>query len=99
MNQVKAGQGIPIKFSLGGNRGLSIIAAGYPISVKIACDGAAPVDAIEQTTTANAGLTYDAANDQYTYVWKTQKSWAGTCRQFTLRLADGSEHIALFRFK
>jgi hypothetical protein len=28
-----------------------------------------------------------------------QKSWAGTCRQFTLGLADGSSHIALFMFK
>ena len=53
----------------------------------------------EETTTANQGLTYDAASGQYTYVWKTQKSWAGTCRQFTLRLTDGTDHIALFKFK
>jgi hypothetical protein len=50
-------------------------------------------------TTANQGLTYDAASGKYNYVWKTQKSWGGTCRQFTLRLTDGTDHIALFKFK
>ena len=37
---------------------------------------------IEQTATAGAsGLQYDAASNQYTYVWKTEKAWAGRCRQ------------------
>ena len=26
----------------------------------------------------------DAATDQYNYVWKTDKAWAGTCRQLDL---------------
>lgn len=99
LNQVKADQSIPVKFSLGGNQGLNIFAAGYPASQQISCSSSAPIDVIEETTTANQGLTYDAASGQYTYVWKTNKSWAGACRQFTLRLADGSSHIALFKFK
>ncbi|MBK9710387.1 MAG: PqqD family protein [Kouleothrix sp.] len=99
VNQVKAGQSIPVKFSLGGNRGLNIIASGYPASQQIVLSSNAPIDAIEQTSTANQGLTYDAASGQYTYVWKTQKSWAGTSRRFTLRLTDGTDHIALFTFK
>lgn len=99
LNEVKAGRSIPVKFSLGGNQGLNIIAAGYPVSQQVACNGNLPVDVIEQTTTANQGLTYDAASGQYNYVWKTQSSWAGTCRQFTLRLTDGTEHVALFKFK
>jgi hypothetical protein len=99
LNQVKAGQSIPVKFSLGGDRGLNIIAAGYPVSQQIACSNNAPIDVIEQTTTANQGLTYDPATGQYIYTWKTQKSWAGTCRQFILRLTDGTDHMALFTFK
>ena len=59
----------------------------------------APTADIEQTTTANQGLTYDAPSDQYNYVWKTNKSWSGTCRQLTLRLIDGTDHVALFKFK
>ena len=97
-NQVKAGQGIPVKFSLGGNYGLGILAAGSPSSQQVACNAGATVDPIEATTTSNSGLTYDAAGGQYTYVWKTDKAWAGTCRQFNLRLTDGTTHSALFKF-
>jgi hypothetical protein len=32
------------------------------------------------------------------YVWKTEKSWAGSCRQLNVRLIDGTEHKANFRF-
>jgi hypothetical protein len=97
-NQVKAGSGIPIKFSLGGNYGLGILASGSPSSQQVACSAGASVDAIEATTTSNSGLTYDAASGQYTYVWKTEKAWAGTCRQFNLKLTDGTTHSALLRF-
>ena len=46
-----------------------------------------------------SGLTYDPASDQYNYVWKTEKGWAGQCRLLSVRLADGSVHSALFKFK
>jgi hypothetical protein len=32
------------------------------------------------STAGNSGVQYDAASDTYTYVWKTDKGWAGTCR-------------------
>jgi hypothetical protein len=99
LNQMNAGRSIPVKFSLGGDQGLDIFNDGYPASQNIPCDGSEPVDPVEETTTANSGLTYNAAADQYTYVWKTEKSWAGTCRQFILGLTDGSDHVALFKFK
>jgi hypothetical protein len=100
LNQVTAGRSIPVKFSLGGNQGLSIFAAGYPASRQIMCEGADPIDDIEQPGNAGAsGLSYDAASGQYTYTWKTEKVWAGTCRQLTLRLADGTDHTANFKFK
>jgi hypothetical protein len=54
---------------------------------------------VEQTVTAStSGLTYDAATDTYTYVWRTERGWANTCRQLTVRLSDGSDHVALFKF-
>jgi hypothetical protein len=31
-------------------------------------------------------------------VWKSDKSWAGTCRQLQVKLADGSLHVANFNF-
>ena len=52
LNTVNAGSSIPVKFSLGGNRGLAIFAPGSPLASKITCDSGLPVDAIEETTTA-----------------------------------------------
>ena len=99
INVVKAGSAVPVKFSLGGNQGLNVLQSGYPASQPIACSGTAANGEIEQTVTAgNSALHYDAAIDQYTYVWKTDKAWTGTCRQLILRLADGTDHKALFNF-
>jgi hypothetical protein len=98
-NVVNAGKGVPVKFSLSGNKGLSIFAAGYPMSVVINCDGSVE-DEIENTVNAGqSSLSYDASTDQYNYVWKTQNSWAGTCRQLIVKLNDGTEHKANFRFR
>ena len=99
LNTMKAGGAVPVKFDLGGDRGLNILAAGYPNSRRVTCDTSAPIDQIEEVTTSNSGLTYDPTTGLYTYVWKTDKSWTNTCRQLTLRLSDGSDHIALFQFK
>ena len=99
INTVNAGRAIPIKFSLNGYQGLDIFAVGYPASVVVAC-GTSAEDAIEQTVTAGgSSLSYDAATDQYTYVWKTDKAWANTCRTLVLKLSDGSYYRANFKFK
>jgi hypothetical protein len=99
LNIVKAGSGIPVKFSLSGDQGLSIFEMDYPASSAITCGGTA-VDAIEQTVTAgSSSLSYDASTDTYTYVWKTDKSWAGTCRTLVVKLNDGTLHRANFQFK
>ena len=100
LNSVKAGQAIPIKFSLGSNQGLLIFGAGSPSSIQIVCPAGAPIDPVEQTETAGgSSLKYDAVSDQYVYVWKTDKSWAGTCRTLTVTLKDGTPHTANFQFK
>jgi len=100
LNSVKAGQAIPVKFSLGGNQGLSIFAPGSPASVQIACDSGAVLDDIETTVTAGgSSLSYSAGDDRYNYVWKTDKAWAGTCRQLIVTLTDGTTHVANFKFK
>ncbi len=98
LNLVKAGQAIPIKFSLGGDKGLDIFAAGYPQSVQIACGTGAVLG--NPVPTENPGGSSMSYNDgQYNYVWKTEKSWGGTCRQLIVHLIDGTVHIANFRFK
>jgi hypothetical protein len=98
-NVVKAGSAVPVKFSLNGNQGLNIFEAGYPKSQAIVCDSTDPLDGIEETVTAgSSSLSYDASTDQYAYVWKTNKAWANTCRQLTVKLTDGSSHVADFKF-
>ena len=97
LNVLRAGQGVPVKFSLGGDRGLGILAT-TPTSRPVPCDGTLPSDPVEQTDTAGAsGLSYDAATGTYTYTWKSEKAWANTCRQLTVTLIDGTSHSALFK--
>jgi hypothetical protein len=104
LNSVKAGSAVPVKFSLGGNQGLNIFAANYPASKLMTCDPAATVDVLEEVLTVTAGgssLSYDATvapSGQYVYVWKTDKTWAGTCRQLIVKLVDGTVHTANFKF-
>ena len=100
LNQVNRGQAIPMQFSLGGNQGLNIIAPGYPTATQISCSTGTTVNSGTLTDTAgNSGLQYNSSTGTYTYVWKTSKSWAGTCQQFDLRLSDGTDHTADFQFK
>ncbi len=55
---------------------------------------------METTSTAgNSTLTYDPGTGLYQYVWKTDSTWAGTCRKMTLTLQDGTADTALFRFR
>jgi hypothetical protein len=57
------------------------------------------IDDIEETVTANASsLNYDSTANQYIYVWKTEKAWAGTCRQLNVQLSCGVVHQANFQF-
>jgi hypothetical protein len=100
LNVAKAGSAIPVKFSLGGDQGLNVLRAGYPQVTPVSCNTSLPTDVIETTVTAGgSSLQYDSTVGQYTYVWKTNSTWAGTCVQFDLGLNDGSTHTFLVQFK
>ena len=100
LNLVQAGRAIPVKFSLSGDKGLGIFAAGSPSSGPIACNSSDPATVLEETVTAGgSSLSYNPTTDQYNYVWKTEQAWAGTCRQLVLQLNDGSIHRANFKFR
>jgi len=99
VNQANAGQAIPMQFTLNGNQGLNILSSGAPTVTQVNCGTGVPVNAATLTdTSGNSGLQYNATSDTYTYVWKTSKSWAGTCQVFSLGLNDGSTHTATFQF-
>jgi uncharacterized repeat protein (TIGR01451 family) len=98
LNAVNAGRAVPVKFSLSGDKGLNIFAANNPYTVSLNCSTNDPgVDVTETLTAGGSSLTF--SGDQYTYIWKTESSWAGTCRQLVITLNDGTVHTANFKFK
>jgi hypothetical protein len=97
VNEVRAGAAVPVKFSLGGDYGLSVFAAGYPSAEPVECTSGLPMGQVTETVTAGAStLSYDATTDVYTYVWKTDRAWKDTCRLLLLRFDDGETYTARF---
>jgi Metallo-peptidase family M12B Reprolysin-like len=96
LNPVVAGSAIPVRFSLGGDRGLDILADGYPVSAQIDCTAGAAIGP-PVGTESDDGLVF--VDGLYKYVWKTDRGWAGTCRELRVLLVDGTLHTARFRFK
>ena len=100
VNEVKAGQSVAVKFNLGGNQGLAVLAAGSPSSSQVPCEaGQAGVPVAGEFSASVSGLKYDSLLDQYSYVWRTDRTWSGTCRHLTVDLVDGTAHVLAFRFK
>ena len=87
---LRAGDTVPVKFSLRGDRGLDVVArtAWHPC-------GATTNDA----ATAFGSLSYNAGPDRYTFTWTTAKSWAGSCAELLLTLRDGTTHAAYVSFR
>jgi uncharacterized membrane protein len=80
----KAGSAVPVRFSLGGYRGPDVFAAGYPrVGSCEPSDASAPA-----SSAGRSGLAYDAGADAYTFVWKTEKTWAGACRRLEIAFVD-----------
>ena len=91
-NPVRSGEGVPVKFFLGGDRGLDVIDSVFFITVD--CDTGAGLG----TSGALGKLSYNASQARYTYLWQTDRSQSGTCARLVLGLHDGSWHEAWFRF-
>ncbi|HEX6619931.1 MAG TPA: beta-propeller fold lactonase family protein [Solirubrobacteraceae bacterium] len=88
---VRAGDAIPIVFSLGGDRGLDVLADGSPSSAQVDCDDpGAPTEGDPAWSKSGQGLIFHSWTGHYVFVWQTRKAWAGTCRTFVLGLRDGS---------
>ena len=87
---VKAGEAVPVKFSLHGDRGLDVVtrAAWRPCS-----------STTNDSSAAAGSLTYSAGPDRYTFMWASDKAWAGSCKEFLLTLRDGTTHAAYVSFR
>jgi hypothetical protein len=93
--QFKAGEGVPVRFSLGGDFGHDVL-AGPPRSREISCT---EPDVGPWGVETTGRLSYNASRDRYTWLWSSDESWAGTCRQLVVTLADFTEHHANVMFR
>jgi hypothetical protein len=93
---VKAGSAVPVKFSLGGPQGLAILPG---VRWSSSARATARTRKTRSRRRQRRRLSYDAGTDTYTYVWKTQKSWAGRCGTAVVALTDGTTHTFDVRFK
>jgi Bacterial pre-peptidase C-terminal domain len=99
VNSWPAGFPVPIRFSLNGDQGPDVLADGYPQVAEVRCRaGETPDSGTPARSAWRKGLRYRSRKDRYVYWWKTKREWAGSCRQFLLKLDDGSLHRAEFRF-
>lgn len=97
VNTAKAGSAIPVKFKLGGDKGLKVLVNGYPKTGPASC-GSTSNDVDQTASSATSALTYDPVSTQYNYTWKTTKAMVG-CRDLVLKFRDGSTLRALFNLR
>lgn len=98
VTQFEAGDRVAVTFTLGGDQGLGVLAAGYPQSTPMAC-GSTPELTSGDPTRSVRGITFTrGGGGRYTYHWITEAAWAGTCRQLVVQLDDGTYHRANVAF-
>ena len=91
---VRAGEGIALKFSLGGDRGLgAVTGVGWQSAT---CGDWTPTNG---SLGADAKLSYKASTDRYQELVATSSSWKGACRILQLDLADGTHPQVRVSFK
>lgn len=102
----KAGSTLPVKFKLFDADSGEIVSEpelqvlrSSPSSRPISCETSVALDDRTPVTLVGGGQHFDPDTNTYSFNWKTDKGWAGTCRELSLQLIDGSEHTALFQFK
>ncbi len=94
VNIVEAGSAIPVKFSLSGDKGRDIFAEGFPASGVITAS-----ERQEIVTADNTSLSYDAQKRSIPISLEDRIFVGGNLSSLVIKLNDGSERRANFRFK
>ena len=99
-NRRLAGLPVPIRFELDGDHGLDVVEEGWPRVAQIECgSGEEPADGEPARHPRwSKELAFRRRKERYLFMWRTQRDWAGTCRQFMLKLDDGTVKRADFEF-
>ncbi len=103
VNQVKAGQGIALKWRLRDSQGALITDIAEITSLSyhptMCSDGATLEESEIADASGQSGLRFDETDEQFVYVWKSPKSLQGSCADFIVGLSDGTTHVTHFAFK
>ena len=92
---ITAGDKVKIRFTMFGYHGGAVL-HGWPRHQQVDCTTFAPIGSPTVRRIRTRG--YNVATSQYKFVWVTKAEWAGTCRQFYVRLEDQMHHSATFTF-
>jgi pre-peptidase len=102
VNRWKAGLPVPVRFSVGSYRGSAPVAAGYPKVAPVSCSGGGEAAGSEKASGSWMKRSVHGSKRggwTYMFLWKTEKNWAGGCRQFVLKLDDGTVHRVDVQFE
>jgi hypothetical protein len=93
LNDVNAGATVPVKFTLAG------AGAGLQIdSQPVDCSSLVPTGEVPSPLDSPGSTGLRRRGNEYHVNWKTDESWAGTCRRLTVRIPAASDAAAYFRF-
>lgn len=95
LNDWKAGQRVPVRLSLGLGRGLDAVAAVRVAEVEC---GSGEEPLAGEPARLDRRVAYRERTGVYRFGWRTERSWAGSCRQLLVKLDDDSVRRAEFRF-
>lgn len=78
---LRAGQPADLHFDLGGDLG-DVLEAGAPFTRPVDCTSSASAGTTSTATAVGPGLRF--SGNEYTFRWRTERAWAGTCRALLL---------------
>jgi virginiamycin B lyase len=81
---LRAGQPADLRFDLGGDLG-AVLEPGAPFMLPVDCGGQVALGPVGPAPALGQGLMMTGS--RYTFRWRTEKAWAGTCRQLVLPFA------------
>lgn len=93
IDNAKAGDAIPLKFSLQGDKGMSVV-TGTTWQLNSCADWSS----LGTATTGAGKISYNHTIDRYLDLVATEPSWSGSCRTVDLELADNTHHTIQVRF-
>ena len=103
VNKPQAGTTVAVTFSLDSARNKStVIEPGWPKARRVNCSTKKPIPGTQWQTRPFGAKGLTRSGNDYTYGWHVRAEWGNgplACREFRIKLTDGTTHSALYRFQ